>query len=269
MGNIVNVHVLNEKIIFNAPNKGIVADEVNNVASFNSKTKELLNSGFDQETYQKLSPKKWEKYKNQIMFVPAFDSNEFNPQAATMLLWTWWNEKIRRSAAGQFLFRYQSTDELNILFENYEAIPNESQGEFEFLVFSYFHLRKLSINHKEKYWKRTDNLPGNILVGMSLAFSLMLYVVMAKHLFFLIDTVVNLGVPDLYASLIFFLIAIVCLFIFIFVGNLLGTFLWMLMLKPFYSKEILLLTCAYRNSQPRQYYIFKTDKYLTRWIFGN
>jgi len=235
LSNIVNVHVLYERIIFNAPEKGIVAYELNNVASFNSKTKEFLNSGFDQEAYQKSSPKKWEKYKDQIMFLPAFDSNEFNPQAAAMLLWTWWTEKIRRSAAGEFLLRYQTKDFLNISFKNYEIIPVEKQYEFEFLIFSFLHVKRLVINNSEKYWSRKNNLLGNILNGVSFAFILALYIWLAQPILLLIDTVASLGFPDLLLYLIFLLMAFVCLILFMFIGNLIGTYLWMLTLKPFFS----------------------------------
>lgn len=144
----------------------------------------------------------------------------------------------------------------------------EIQATFEFLAFSYLHVKRLAINGKEKSWNRANNIAGNILNWISFVFMLAPYVLFARPFFSLINTISSFGFPVVLHYLIILLIGFACLFISMFAGSLIGTFLWLLVLKPFFSKEILSLTCAYRTSVPKKYYIFKTDKYLSKWLLG-
>lgn len=260
MSNIVDLKISDELIIINAPYKGIADDEVNNVASFNLKTKELITAGIDKETFEDLSPRLWKKHKNNINFLPAFNTKSFNPEAAATLMWHWWNENIHQLVTINVFSQQRTQPELNITFKDYEDIPLEKQHEFGYLVYRFLHIKKLRINGNEIYWNKKDGFPNKLLTGMNATFILGLYILLATPIFKLIHFVTSFELTALLEIAIFMLLGILFSFTFALIGSFVAAFLWTLISKPFFSNEILGFALEYQGSQPRKHPIGKIEK---------
>jgi hypothetical protein len=243
MNNVVDVRVLNEKIIMQIPRTNIV-QEFDNITSFDSKTRKLIGTGAEQGKFQKNH-----QYNNQLECTPIFDFQSFNPNASSMFLWGWLNTMINQ-VAGNIVFRFQTKLELHISFECYENIPIEKQQEFEYLVFRYLYARKLTINGKEKNWDKRNRLSAQLLMVLSFSFMMFfLFLSIIPIVFWISWLSVNNFPPLLY--FIFFFVGLFGLLTgFVYIGNSISIFLWALCLKLFIPSNILLRTLEYQYNMP-------------------
>ncbi len=265
MGNIVDVQVTDEKVVLKIPPKDIV-HEVDNVATFDSKSKKLLYVGVSQKVYRELYPKKWEKRKNQMEFLPIFDVDSFSPEAAAMLLWDWWNEMTRQGVAGHNVFRNQAKLELNIFFENYELIPKEKAEEFEYLILKFLYVKRLAVNGKEKHWGRRNWLPSSLYLGMTYIFIVSFLILSAIPMAISITLLDSIDFSPMVGLLLYSSIFLGSIFVFVYLGNFIASLLWILLLKPFFERKILITTLSYPSSQPRKRKIGKIEKMLVNWM---
>lgn len=270
MGNIVDIQVSDEKIIFKIPHKNIV-DEVDNVASFDLKTRKLIYAGISQKAYQELNPKKWEKYKSRMEFVPIFSVTSFKPEAAGMLLWDWWHEMVGRGIAGNIIFRAQAKLELNIFFDEYENVPLEKRQEFEYLLFRYLQLKKLAFNGVEKRWEdgKQHKISYILLITLNYIFIVASAILSTIPIVFLITELSNIETTPLLSFVLHTLSILGVLCLNIYIGYFVSTSLWILCLKPFISGVILFRSLEHPNYSPRKHKTGKLIGLLADWTLAD
>jgi hypothetical protein len=265
MGNIVDVQVTGEKIILEIPRKDIV-HEIDNVASFNTGTKMLINTGVSQKVYQELYSKKWTKYKDRMEFFPAFSATSFNPDAAAMLLWDWWDEMMRQGVAGQIILRSQAKLEMNLLFDGYDKVAAEKKRVFEYLVFKFLYAKKLTINGVEKNWDKRNGFPTSLHSTLTFIIVLPCLILSSITTVISITKLPDIDVHPLLSLLLYGMIYSAGVLAAAFLGNFISAFLWILSLKPFFEREILLTALSYPGSQPQRHKIGKIDQLLINWM---
>ena len=265
MGNIVDVQVTDSKVILTIPQKDIV-HEIDNVAAFDSATKKFLHFGLTPSAYQALYPKKWEKQKDKMDFSPIFAEDTFSPEAAAMLLWDWWSQVSRYIVSQYTVFKQQAGLELNICFENYEAIQHEQRDEFEFLIFRFLYARKLTINGTEKHSIRKDLLPSSLYIWMTYIIGMVFVIFSAIPISIGITVLSDVNLPSLLGLVLYPLVILGSVVIAIYLGYLIGFLFWLLILKSFFGREVLLTNLRYRSSQPRKYKIGNVEGWLINWI---
>lgn len=266
MDNVVDIQVTDEKIILKVPHKNIVT-EIDNVATFDSATKKLLHFGLTPSTYQALYPRKWEKQKDKMEFIPIFSKGTLSPEAGAMLFWDWWSQVSRSVISPYIVFKHQVILEINLFVENYEAISQEQRGEFEYLLFRYLYVSKLSVNGNEKQLEQKNFQPEALHSWMTLIISICFV--------FLIPPLVSLGVFLLssvsFSPLFTFLLSVIVFLGIaipvIYLGRSLVSLLWLLILKPFFGRKTFLFALSYPGSNPQKHKISKTERVLINWIF--
>lgn len=265
MGNIVDIQVTDEKVILKVRNKDIV-NEIDNVASFDSKTKKLISTGVTQKTFQEDYPKKWNKYKDRIEFHPIFDTVSFNPEATVMFLLGWWNEMTRQGVAGQIILRSQAKLEINISFDHYDEIRPNIKQDFEYLVFRYLYAKKLIINGSERPWDKKNNPPIWI-------FSILNYMFILGFMF--LGFIPIFGVMSLLAAtklsswsniFLFGLVVLGGSYLVSLLGDLLSKLLWIICMKPFFSRKMLARVFEYQINLPQKQKLSKSTSFLVNWL---
>jgi hypothetical protein len=264
MNNVVDVRVLDEEIIMKIPRANIV-QEIDNVASFDSKTRKLINTGVKQEEFQKNYLGKWKKYKDHLEFAPIFTFQSFNPNAAGMFLWGWLDAMISQ-VAGNIVFRFQTKLELSISFVHYENIPLEKQQEFEYLVFRYLYARKLTINGKEKNWDKRNRFPAQFLIVLNFSFMMIFLFLSIIPIAFLTSWFSVNNFPPLLDFILFVVGLLGLLTGFVYLGNSISILLWALCLKPFIPRNILWRTLEYQYNMPIKRNMDNLTKLLAEWI---
>lgn len=267
MNNVVELQVSGEKLILRIPRANII-QEIDNIASFDSKTKKLISTGVDQEKFQKNYPRKWGKYKGTLEFLPIFDVRSFNPEAAGLFLWGWLNAMIGQ-IAGNIIFRSQAKLEINILFDNYETIPLKEQQEFEYLIFRFLLPKKLVVNAAEKQWDKRNNLPIWLLRWVNYIFIVVFILLAVIPISSFITLNSNAQISPLFGFLIFTVGILGTMFIFMYIGNLLSIAAWALCLRLFNSNDILLQTLGYQLNMPVKRKMDKLTSSLVDWILDN
>jgi hypothetical protein len=265
MGNIVDVQVTDEKVILKIPHKNIV-HEVDNVASFNSKTKMLIDTGLSQKAFQELFPKKWAKSKDWMEFSPAFSAASFNPSTAAMFLWDWWNEIMRQGIAGFIVFRGQAKLEMNLLFDGYDQVAVEKKREFEYLVFKFLYAKKLTINGMERNWDKRNGFPASLYTILTSVAVLLCLILSFIPLLMLTSKLSDIDIHPIFSLFLYSMIFLGELLAAAVLGNFISIFLWILSLKPFFGREILLTALSYPSSQPQRHKIGKIDQLLINWM---
>lgn len=266
MGSIVDIQVLDEKIILKIPQKNIV-HEVNNVAAFDLDSRRLLYFGESPQDLQVLNPKKWEKQKDKMEFVPIFAKGIFSPEAGAMLLWDWWSQVSRYVVPQYHVFKHQANLELNIFYENYETAPQEQREEFEYLIFKFLYAKKLTVNGKEKGWSRRNWLPGSLYLGITYVFLLCFIMLSVIPMSFAITLLEEVNISSWLLNLLLHMMAILgSAVVFIYTGNFIASLIWILILKQFFDQRILLMTLNYPGSQPRKHKIGRIGNLLVNWI---
>lgn len=264
MNNVVELQVLVEKIVLRIPHANIV-QEIDNIASFDSRTKKVISTGTTQEEFQKNFPRKWKKYKGNLEFAPIFDVQAFRSEAAGLFLWGWLNAMINQ-VVGNIVFRVQTKLELNIVFENYEHIPLKKQQEFEFLVFRYLSARKMTVNGKEKAWDQRSIWPSRLLVTLNFIFAMVFLLFSIFPIMFLATWVPANNFP-LFLEL--FLIGVGSLgsmTVLVYLGNSISILLWVLFLKPFIHTEVLAMALKYQYNMPVRQNTDKITNFFINWI---
>lgn len=267
MSNIVEIRVSAEKIILKIPHKNIV-DEVDNIASSDSKTKRAISAGLGQTEIQEKYPKMWNKHKSRMEFHPIFDATSFNSEVAGMYLWKWWDEKTRMGVAGNIILRSQAKLEINISFDRYEEIPLDKQQDFEYLVFRYLYAKSLIINGVEKRWDRKNNPPiwlFSILNYVFVTGFILLAVLPVSMLTTLLSAV---ELPSLLEFFLFTLTLFGGLYVFMVAGDFISKFLWTLCMKPFYSKRMIARALEYQTNMPQKHKSGKLTKLLNTFLLA-
>jgi len=264
LGNIVEVQVSNEKITLRVSPKNIVT-EINNVASFDSQNGKLVSIGLPQEEFRESYPKKWKKYDGNLKFHRLFDSESFIAEAAALFLWQWWNEMIRKGMAGRIFLKSQAKLELFISFEGYELISREKRQEFEYLIFRFLFARKLSINGDAKERNARDSFPAWLFLRMHYIFLICSILFSAIPISLTTSILENARFPAFMSLALFALIILGLLAVVVYLGYVVATFLWILFLKPFFLRDILLATLQYQTS-PRKNKIGRLENYLVNLL---
>ena len=218
MGNIVDIQVTGDKVILRVPDKNIVT-EIDNVVSFDSKSKKLISTGVKEEDFKIKYPKKWRKYKERLHFRPIFVIEAFSPETAAMFLWGWWNTVSRQVIPATTVFRWQVKPEISISFERYEALPFHHQQEFEYLVFRYLYAGKLCINQNEIQREKRKSPPVLLLPILSYIFGMGLLLLGLIPVITLMIWASMLGLPSILDFLLFVLIVLGGLSGFVLLGD--------------------------------------------------
>ncbi|WKZ48837.1 MAG: hypothetical protein QY306_05640 [Anaerolineales bacterium] len=267
MTNVVEIQVTAEKVILKIPHKNIV-DEVDNIASSDSKTKRVISAGLSQTDMQEKYPKMWNKHKHSMEFHPIFDGTSFNPEVAGMYLWKWWDEKTEMGVAGNIVLRSQAKLDINISFDRYKEIPADKQQEFEYLVFRYLYAKSLKINGVEKQWNRKSNPPVWLFSILNFVFvvgSIILGVIPVLTLTTLLSAA---KLSSTLSSLLFILALFGGFYVFMVVGDFVSRFLWIICMKPFYSKKMIARALEYQANLPQKHKSGKLTKLLNTFLLA-
>lgn len=267
MSSIVDVQIIGPKVVLKLPQKDIV-HEVDNVAVFDSVTKELLHVGLAPGAFQVLYPKKWEKHKDKLEFVPIFAKDTFSPEAGAMLLWDWWSQIKRQVVRQIYVFGHQAKLELHIAFEGYEQNSQEQKDEFEYLLFRFLYLEKLFVNKKEKQLSQKSFLPETLLTWMSLIGSVILFFLLSFPVSAAMFWISKLALPPVYVSTLYVLVFLGISVPVIYLGRSLLFLLWLQILKPYFEPKILRFALSYQGS-PQKKQMSKTEIFLLSRILPN
>ncbi|MFT3896028.1 MAG: hypothetical protein QM730_30805 [Anaerolineales bacterium] len=226
----------------------------------------MLHFGLTPTAFQTLYPKKWKKQKDKMEFTPIFAKDAFSPEAGAMLLWDWWSQVSRYVVPQYTIFKYQAKLELNICFENYEAIQHEQREEFEYLIFRFLYAQKLTINGIEKHSSRRDLLPSSLYIWMTYIIGMVFIVFSAIPISVGITLLSDVNIPSLLGLILYPLVILGSIAIAVYLGYLIGFLIWLLILKPFFGRKVMLMNLRYRSSQPRKYKIGNPEGWLINWI---